>query len=240
MSMKLIRGFYMTFELYLLSFGLVALCALFVGLFLDAFYRGRYVKALALKGVASLAFLGLGVITCLVGNGGREAVLVFVGLCLGVVGDEVIALCQVFPERDSLAFIGGGSFFLVGHIFYIVALFSVAAVSIPAIAVYFAIAVALSLLYNKMRGFLVGEMKIPLALYLGIVTFVGALAFGLFVKRLSIGAAIFTLGGILFTVSDNILFAYKLGKKPLFRQNIALHVAYYLAQILIAWSVLWI
>ena len=60
--MKLIRGFYMTFELYLLSFGLVALCALFVGLFLDAFYRCRYVKALALKGVASLAFLGLGAI----------------------------------------------------------------------------------------------------------------------------------------------------------------------------------
>ena len=46
-----------------------------------------------------------------------------------------------------------------------------------------------------------------------------------------------TLGGLLFTVSDNILFAYKLGEKPRFLQNIALHVAYYLAQFAIAFSI---
>ena len=98
----------------------------------------------------------------------------------------------------------------------------------------------LLLIYERKRRFLHGEMKLPLALYLGIVTFVGALAVGLLNARITLGAGMFAVGGLLFTTSDNILFAYKLGEKPRFLQNIALHITYYLAQLLIAWSIAWI
>ena len=80
-------------------------------------------------------------------------------------------------------------------------------------------------------------MRLPLILYLGIVITVSAVAIGVLVKRGSVGAGLFVLGGLLFTVSDNILFAYKLGEKPRFLQNIALHVTYYLAQFAIAFSI---
>ena len=98
----------------------------------------------------------------------------------------------------------------------------------------------LGLVYNKYKKFLSGDMKVLLILYLGIVTFMGAVAFGVFVKRGSLGAGLFALGGALFTASDNILFAFKLGVKPRFIQNILLHAAYYLAQIVIAWSIAYI
>ena len=81
-------------------------------------------------------------------------------------------------------------------------------------------------------------MKYSLMLYICVVIFMAATAIGVFFKQLTVGAGLFALGGILFAVSDNILFAYKLSEKTKFKQNIALHVAYYLAQIAIAFSIL--
>ena len=81
-------------------------------------------------------------------------------------------------------------------------------------------------------------MKYSLMLYICVVIFMAATAIGVFFKQLTVGAGLFALGGILFAVSDNILFAYKLSENPKFKQNIALHVAYYLAQIAIAFSIL--
>ena len=81
-------------------------------------------------------------------------------------------------------------------------------------------------------------MKYSLMLYICVVIFMAATAIGVFFKQLTVGAGLFALGGILFAASDNILFAYKLSENPKFKQNIALHVAYYLAQIAIAFSIL--
>ena len=214
----------MTFASIIFGFVLMIVCAAFAGLFLLAFYKAEFIKALVFKGLASICFVALGAITCLSSRSSPAAILIFVGLCFGILGDEVIALCQVFPKRDTLAFVGGGSCFIVGHILYVFALLSLVKPSIGA-------------LYAGCRKFLSGEMKIPLALYLGLVIFVFALAVGVFVKRLTLGSGLFILGGALFAISDNILFAYKKGENPKFRQNIILHIAYYLAQFAIAWSI---
>lgn len=230
----------MTLASIIFGFVLMIVCAVFVCRFLLAFYRSRFVKALILKGLASLCFVALGAITCLNSRSFPAAILIFVGLCFGILGDEVIALCQVFPKRDTLAFVGGGSCFIVGHILYIFALFSIERPSIVAIAITCALSIILSALYAGWRKFLSTEMKIPLALYLGLVIFVFALAVGVFVKRPTLGSGLFILGGALFAISDNILFAYKKGENPSFRQNLILHMAYYLAQFAIAWSIVWI
>ena len=212
-------------------------CLGFVALFLKAFYDQTFVKALIIKGIASICFVTLGAVNFFSSGFSVSGLLIFIGLCLGIVGDEVIALCQVVPKYDMQAFIGGGSFFLVGHFLYIIALLLIGEVSLVAVAVCFVILEAISLMYERQRKFLSGDIKIPLALYLAIVTMMGAVAFGLFVKRGTLGAGLFAIGGVLFTASDNILFAYKLGEKPKFLQNILLHIAYYLAQLLIAWSI---
>ena len=225
----------MTLEVKILGAGLSVICAGFCLLFLLAFYKKTFRKALLLKGVASLCFLAVGGIAYFTGEHSPAALLVFVGLCFGVIGDEVIALCQVVPAHDTSAFVGGGSFFAVGHILYVIALFLPGKISWPALVLSFAVLAALSLEYEKHRKHLSNDMKIPLALYLGIVIFMASSAIGAFWGQCTLGAGLFALGGILFVASDNLLFAYKLGKPSKFSQNIALHATYYLAQLSIAW-----
>lgn len=226
----------MSLELVILGIILMAICAGFVTLFLRAFYQKKFTNALIFKGIASLCFVIFGGVSCFTNELTPSTVIVFIGLCFGIFGDEIIALCQVFPEHDTKAFIGGGSLFLVGHVLYIASLFLLGKISWIALILSAVLIVALGGLYEKHRKFLSGDMKAPLTIYLGIVVFVTALAIGVFAKQGLLGAGLIALGGALFTVSDNILFAYKLGENSKFRQNIALHVAYYLAQFVIAWG----
>ncbi len=227
----------MTTQLILFGIIFVCFCALFVTLFLRSFYEKAYIKALVFKGVASLCFVVFGAVNCFCTDFSVPKLLIFIGLCLGIIGDELIALCQVLPERDTLAFVSGGSSFLLGHILYIAALLLVGRVNWIVVAITFVIGAGASLLYERQKCFLTPEMKKPLMLYLAIVILMMSVATGLFAARGRIGAALFILGGLGFTVSDNILFAYKLGKEPRFLQNIILHITYYAAQLAISWSI---
>lgn len=224
-------------ELIISGFVLMLMCAGFIVLFLRAFYNKTFVKALIFKGIASLCFVAFGAMNCFIGDFSYVSLIIFIGLCFGMLGDEIIALCQVFPRRDSAAFVGGGACFIVGHILYILSLFLIGKWSGAVLVMAFAFVITLSSIYEKKRNFLVGKMKKPLIMYLGLVLFVCAVTISVFCACGTLGAGLFALGGVFFAISDNILFAYKLGEKPKFKQNIALHIAYYLAQFSIAWSV---
>lgn len=224
-------------ELIILGFVLMVLCAGLATVFMMAFYQGKAVKALIFKGLASLCFLIFGALNCFLGDISPTSVLIFVGLCLGIIGDELIALCQVFPEHDARAFIGGGSFFLIGHLIYMLSLLLIGEVNIIALIISAVLVAIPGGIYARYKKFLVGKMKTPLSIYIGIVILVTAVATGVLFARGSLGAGLFALGGLFFTFSDNLLFAYKCGENPFFKQNIALHVAYYLAQFCIAWSI---
>ncbi len=214
-------------ELVILGLIFAGACGVFVTLFLRAFYHRKFTKALIFKGIASLCFVTFGLVNFLTSDFSPSTLLIFIGLCFGIVGDEVIALCQNFPKYDSHAFLGGGSSFLVGHLFYIAALLSLRRVNLLSMIIAFAIIASLCLLYNQKRHFLVGNMKISLSLYLSVLVFLASLAIGVFVERKTVGVGLFALGGVLFATSDNLLFAYKFGKEPRFLQNIALHATYY-------------
>ena len=133
----------------LIAFGfvLVLICAGMVALFLKDFYNKKFTRALLFKGIASACFVTLGAVSCFFGDLSTRNLLIFVGLCFGLVGDEVIALCQVFPKHDSLAFIVGGSLFLVGHAFYITALTLIGKISWGSVIISFVI-----MLNNKKSG----------------------------------------------------------------------------------------
>ncbi len=216
---------------------LTCVCGGLATLFLISFKRERFINALVFKGLASLCFVVFGAISCFINPSSISELLIFLGLCLGLIGDELIALCQVLPKYDMGLFIGGGAFFLVGHIIYATSLLLRGGISWISLALSFIIAAAVSIIYEKRKRFLSPEMKRPLVLYLGIVIFMMATAIGAFVGHISLGTGLFALGGVMFVVSDNILFAYKLGKEARFSQNIILHVTYYIAQLAIAWSI---
>lgn len=227
----------MTIELIITGFALMLVCAVFAALFMRAFYLGKYLEALIFKGCASLCFVVFGGLNCFLGETSPSAIIIFIGLCLGIVGDEVIALCQIYPEQNDKFFICGGASFLFGHILYAVALLMLGKANPIIIVLSMLIVSCIGGVYARYRSFLTGSLRNLLILYLGIVIFMTSVASSLLVGGPTLGAALFLLGGLLFTVSDNILFAYRYGEKPRFAQNIALHVSYYVAQFSIAWSI---
>lgn len=236
----MILGGYMSLELIVCGVVLMISCGVIAALFLRAFYREEFVKALIFKGAASLCFVVFAAFSLFSDDPSVSAILVFIGLVLGMIGDELIALCQVFPKWDFQAFFFGGVSFLIGHVLYIVGLLLLGEANWLAIIISLALLSSIGGIYARYRRFLEGKMGLILTLYLGIVILVTSVAFGSFLEGGSVGSALFILGGLLFMVSDNILFAYKFGERPRFMQNIVLHATYYLAQFAIAWSIAWL
>ena len=66
----------------------------------------------------------------------------------------------------------------------------------------------------------------------------GAVTVSAFAAEPGPGLLLFALGGICFGVSDNVLLAYCYGNSRTWNKNILVHVTYYAAQLLIAWSIL--
>lgn len=227
----------MSLELMILGFGLMALCAGLATAFLIAFYKEKYVRALVLKGLASLCFVIFGAVSCFTGGPTVITVITLIGLCFGLVGDEFIALYEVFPEHKNRAFVSGGVTFITGHFLYAAALIIIGGPDWLLLIATAVIINAIGGIYARRKDFLNCEMRVPLTLYLGVVILVTAIATAIFAKSGALTVGLFAVGGALFTVSDNLLFAYKFGKRQSFKQNIALHVTYYLAQFAIAWSI---
>ena len=224
-------------EILACALSLLALCAGMVTLFLRAFCKFKFTKALVLKGFSSLCFIALGVICFAMGDHSLPKIFILIGLCLGIIGDEILALCQIYPAHDSVHFIGGGVFFIVGHLFYMTAMIISGSISWVALLIAYAIILTLSFLYESKNRFYIGEMKVSLRIYMCVVVLFAAFGVAFFVGQPSLGRLFVALGGLLFAVSDNVLFAYKLHDNTRFDRNIALHVAYYLAQMLIACSI---
>ena len=233
----LVEETFMKPEILACSLSLLVLCAGLVTLFLRAFYKLRFTKALVFKGLSSLCFIALGVICFVTGDYSLPKILILIGLCLGIIGDEILSLCQIYPSHDSVHFIGGGTFFIVGHLFYMAAMIISGSISWIALVIAYAIILTISFLYESKNRFYVGEMKVSLRIYMCVVVLFAAFGVAFFIGQPSLGRLFVALGGLLFAVSDNILFAYKLHDNTRFDRNIALHVAYYLAQMLIACSI---
>ncbi len=227
----------MKFETIILGLSLLAICSIFVTYFLKAFYNEKFKRALLFKGLSSLCFVTFGLINLLCTGFSLPKLLVFIGLCFGIMGDEILALCQIYPRHDTVHFIGGGMFFIVGHLLYMVAMLLMKGVSWPTLAISFTVILTLSFLYESKNRFFIAEMKYSLRIYMSVVVLFAAFSVASFAYRPTPDRALLALGGLLFTVSDNLLFAYKYHNSTRFSRNIILHIAYYSAQLLIALSI---
>ena len=224
-------------EILACAMSLLILCAALVTLFLRAFYKVKFTKALIFKGLSSLCFITLGVVCFVTGDFSLPKLLILIGLFLGIIGDEVIALCQIYPKHDMTHFIGGGTFFIIGHLFYMAAMLFIGGINWIALIISYPILLGLGFLYESKNNFYVGDKKNSLKLYISVVLLFSAFGIASFVQGPSLGTAFIALGGLGFAVSDNLLFAYKLHDNTKFYRNIALHVAYYRAQMFIACSI---
>lgn len=215
-----------------------------VGLLVDIWfikteYAGKMVNATVLKGAASLFFVLLGFV-CYAANTASFGKLIVIGLVLGLVGDVLLNLRNVFEGRKSmLVFALGILAFLSGHFLYIAALIRLKA-DIVAWAAVLTVIISVLAIPPLMRRITAPSMGLKIFgyVYLVVVIAMFSCAAMLLVK---LGASaltvLFAVGALLFMVSDFIMIYYSFGKKikPLRAINL---LSYYAGQLLIAITIL--
>lgn len=224
---------------FLLSSVPALLCACLAALFLRACARRSYRRAFWLKGLAGLCFVVCGALGLAHCGERRFGLFVFAGLCLGLLGDELLAIRFLDTDRSLSWFSAGAAAFSVGHACYLAALLPRWGFGWGAAACLLA-GLALGWLYAKKRQTDAGELRKKAVAYLALVTLVAAAGCGALLRTPEPAAALFALGGVLFAVSDNVLVARSFGRAGERRANAVIHATYYLAQFSIAWTLFFI
>lgn len=216
----------------LLSLG----CAVAARFFLHAGWREDYRRAFLLKGAASLCFVLLGVVNRRSCQNEIFGLYVLMGLCLGFLGDQLLAGRFLNPERHDRFFSQGAAAFAVGHLLYIAALFRRDGGALPLALPVFVPGFAASMLFFRAKRVQAGKLQLPAVGYIALVAFMGAAACASALRGFSVGLLLFAAGGICFLVSDNLLCAYCFSTARSTAVDRAVHLSYYAAQLLIAWS----
>ena len=213
---------------------LIIICAILAGVFLYAESRKQYVTAVALKGVASLCFVILGITSS---PGGHTARMIVLGLIFGFVADILLNLRMVFQEKGQLIFLVGILVFLTGHIFYLAAVAPLAQKPIVCIILGVILTVLLMIwIFKQITAKM--AFKVFGVVYIGAIMLLNCFAISNLITDPSAFTGIFAVGAVLFLISDIVLILNTFGgefKQKLRNVNISL---YYAGQILIALSLL--
>ena len=211
---------------------LILLCLALAAVFLWQEKEKKYVPAAALKGLASLCFVILGLVCS---PGTHTAKLIVAGLVLGCVADVMLNLRFVFEKKGKLIFLVGILVFLSGHILYLAAVLPLSRSPIACFAVG-AVLTALLMVWIFKRITAQKAFKIFGVFYLGAIMLLNCVALGNLIAAPSVFTGLFAAGAVFFLVSDIVLILNTFGsetKQSLRVTNIAL---YYVGQILIALS----
>jgi len=197
--------------------------------------------ALALKSLSSFLFVTLAIVISFIKGLTTPRLLFILGLVCSCFGDVVLALPDMPQNKDKASVITliGGLWFLVAHIFYIIAMFIMYGFVWWSILV----AIATGLLFffgNKYLGKLnYGELGAGMPFYSIFVSFDMAVSVTAVITAPSAATIILLIGLILFWLSDVVLMHIYFGghdektNQKLYYPNLGF---YYAGQILIALS----
>ncbi len=219
-----------------MTYLLIPLCLCLAAVFLLQESKKRYVPAVVLKGLASACFVILGF---LLSGGSPAAKLITAGLLLGCIADVLLNLRMVFPKKGQLIFLVGIVVFLSGHILYLIAILKGAAPWWICVIIG-VILTALLMKWIFARITAKKAFKIFGIVYIGAIMLLNCLAIGNLIVSPSAFTAVFAAGAVLFLLSDIVLILNTFGKETrqsLRVMNISL---YYLGQLLIALSLLYL
>ena len=215
---------------------LCILCLVFAGLFIMEENKEKYVAAVVLKGLASLCFVAVG---AMAGDGSHLAKLVLAGLILGCIADVLLNLRWVFTEKGRLIFLVGILVFLSGHIVYLAAILPMA----QSWVICFVIGIILTAglmkwIFTKITA--EKAFKIFGVFYIGAIVLMNCVAISNLVTVPSAFTALFAAGAALFLISDIVLILNTFGPESKFSLRITNLSLYYLGQLLIALSLLYL
>ena len=215
---------------------LIPCCLCLAGLFLWQEKTENYRRAVALKGLASICFVLLGV-CCSPGT--HIARLIVTGLILGCIADVLLNLRMVFKEQGQKIFLFGILVFLSGHILYLAAVFPLA--KHPVLCVVIGIILtALLMIWIFQRITAKKAFKIFGGIYIGAIALLNCVAVSNLITSPSAFTAVFVAGALLFLISDIVLILNTFGPESRFRLRITNISLYYIGQILIALSLLFL
>ena len=212
------------------------LCLCLAALFIWMEKKESYVAAVILKGLASLCFVFVGVMA---GNGSQLAKLVITGLALGCAADVLLNLRWVFPRKGQLIFLVGILVFLSGHVVYLAAVLPRA----KSWAVCIVIGVVLTALLMKWIFSKITAkkaFKIFGIFYLGAIMLLNCVAVSNLITAPSAFSALFAAGALLFLISDIVLILNTFGPESKFNLRVTNLSLYYIGQLMIAWSLLFV
>ena len=220
------------------------IAAVVVFLVLRVKYGG--LKGLYSKAIASFFFL-LTALSAAAVNPGHEvyAGLIVFGLVLGLSGDIWLDLKWIY-EKDMEKFLNAGFIaFMIGHVFYIGAIYKFAGnwsvlTAVLPIIISVVVAIGNVIVSEKLLKLKFGKFRTIVGVYTFFMTFaVSAVAMlnNSFAKQWVLTA----VGGILFILSDAVLSNMYFKEGGNTKPNVVInHTLYYAAQFIIASSVLFI
>lgn len=219
----------------------LALSCLFCGVrFIKAMEADDQEKATVLKGLTTICCILIALIAYFMTSLPKFALLVILGLIFGFIGDELLALRFVYTKKFSAFFLSGALAFLIGHIFYLIALYGLAPrawmLGVPLTLA----ALAAEFINSKKHSLDMGKLFLPLGFYAAVVCFMGCSAVGVCAFRFNFGTLLFAVAGLCFIASDSILSVQCFSDRPTNTKNRVLHIFYWAAQLLIALSPIFI
>lgn len=218
-----------------LAMALTLFCTVPASFFLRACREKRYRRAFWLKGAAGLCFLLPGLLLSTICRDGGYAWLIVAGLCLGLLGDQLLALRFLRPAQHDQMFLLGAIAFALGHVLYVLALWRLSGWSGWVLAIW-AAGLALSGFYARRRKVDAGKFQTAAIAYIALVVLMAAVACAAALREKTLAMLLFALGGVCFAVSDDLLVAYSYGDAEGQGFNRAIHITYYTAQLCIAWT----
>ena len=212
------------------------LCLCLAALFMWTEKKEHYMGAVILKGLASLCFVLVGVMA---GNGGQLAKLIVTGLLLGCIADVLLNLRWVFPKKGQLIFLVGILVFLGGHVVYLAAVLPMADNWAVCVVVGVVLtALLMKWIFSKITA--KKAFKIFGVFYLGAIMLLNCVAVSNLMTAPSAFTGLFAAGALLFLISDIVLILNTFGPKSKFSLRVTNLSLYYIGQLLIAWSMLFV
>ena len=215
---------------------LILLCLALAGVFLWREFRKSYIQAVVLKGLASVCFVVLG---ALCSPGTHTANLIVIGLILGCVADVLLNLRYVFLIKGQLIFLVGILVFLSGHIMYLAAVLPMCANWLVCFIVG-VVLTALLMMWIFRQITAKKAFKIFGVFYIGAIMLLNCVAIGNLITSPSAFTAIFAAGAVFFLVSDIVLILNTFGQKTRQSLRVTNISLYYIGQLLIAVSLLFL
>ena len=212
------------------------LCLCLAALFMWTEKKENYMGAVILKGLASLCFVLVGVMA---GNGGQLAKLIVTGLLLGCVADVLLNLRWVFPKKGQIIFLVGILVFLGGHVVYLAAVLPMSDNWAVCVVVGVVLtALLMKWIFSKITA--KKAFKIFGVFYLGAIMLLNCVAVSNLMTAPSAFTGLFAAGALLFLISDIVLILNTFGQKSKFSLRVTNLSLYYIGQLLIAWSMLFV